>query len=198
MACLRKCRFQTPLWPVLWVLLLLGGCASTAVEPLQKRAAEAAQSPFAFNGRVAVKHAAERSSVSVRWTHRGVEDDILLLGPLGRTVARIRGDAQGVELQTSSGTSMAHNAEALTEQVLGWPLPMSGMRYWVLGLPAPEGLVNIERSANGQVGVIHQSGWEIRYSRYALESADSLPLRMTLQRNGMEIQLIIDEWEKQP
>lgn len=183
----------------LWLaLLLLSGCASNAVEPLQVRAALAAQSPFAFNGRVAAKYDGERSSVGVRWTHRGVEDDILLLAPLGRTVARIHSDATSVDLQTSTGYSIAHNAEALTEQVLGWPLPMSGMRYWVLGLPAPEGIVDIERAANGQLSVLRQHGWEIHYLRYALDTPDSLPLQLVLQRNNIEIKLLIDEWESQP
>jgi outer membrane lipoprotein LolB len=187
------------LWLQLWLaLLVLGGCASTPVAPLQKRAAEAAQSPFAFNGRVATRHEGERSSAGVRWTHRGGEDEILLLAPLGRTVARIHGDANGVELQTSNGYYTAHDAEALTEQVLGWHLPMAGMRYWVLGLPAPDTPADIERAANGQVSLMHQNGWEIRYLRYALETPDSLPLRLSLQRNGMEIQLFIDEWETQP
>lgn len=194
MAVLRK-SLGVQLW---LVLLLLGGCASTPVEPLQKRAAEAALLPFAFNGRVATKHEGERSSAGVRWTHRGAEDEILLLAPLGRTVARIQGDEHGVELQTPNGSYTAHDAEALTEQVLGWHLPMAGMRYWVLGLPAPDAPADIERAANGQVSVMHQNGWEIRYLRYALETQDSLPLRLSLQRNGMEIQLFIDEWEKQP
>lgn len=183
----------------LWlVLLVLAGCASTPVEPLQKRAAEAAQLPFTFNGRVSTKHEGKSSSAGVRWVHRGVEDEILLLAPLGRTVARIHGDASGVELQTPNGSYMAHDAEALTEQVLGWHLPMEGMRYWVLGLPAPDTPVDVERAANGQVSVLHQNGWEIRYLRYALETQDSLPLRLILQRHGMEIQLFIDEWERQP
>lgn len=187
------------LWVQLWLgLLLLGGCASTPVEPLQRRAAEAAQSPFAFNGRVATKHDGERSSAGVRWTHRGAEDEILLLAPLGRTVARIHGDANGVELRTPNGYYAAHDAEALTEEVLGWHLPMAGMRYWVLGLPEPGSPVDVELAPNGQVSVMHQNGWEIRYLRYALETPDSLPLRLSLQRHGMEIQLFIDEWEKQP
>lgn len=177
--------------------LLLGAC-TTSVPPLQTRSPQAEHAQFAFNGRVATRHEGERNSAGVRWTHRGAKDEILLLAPLGQVVARIHGDAHGVELEANGNYYSAHNAETLTEEVLGWHLPMAGMRYWVLALPAPDSTADIERAANGQVSVLRQDGWEIRYQRYALEAPDSLPLRMTLQRHGMEIQLIIDEWESQP
>jgi len=176
-------------------LLLLTGCASTSKVTLQSRPASPETSAYAFNGRVVTKHDGERSSAGVRWTHKGVEDEILLLAPLGQTVARIYSDAQGVLLETSGKKYFEQDAETLTERVLGWHLPLSGMRYWVLALPAAGGGADVERAENGQIKVLRQDGWEINYTRYAAESADSLPLRMTLQRNGMEMLLLIDEWE---
>ena len=65
----------------------------------------------------------------------------------------------------------------------------------MLALPANGTPAIIERSENGQVKVLRQDGWEINYTRYATEMPDSLPLRLTLQRDGMEMQLLIDEWE---
>ncbi len=178
-------------------LALLNGCASTPVETLQTRPEQAGQAPFAFNGRVATRHDGENSSAGVRWAHHGAEDEILLLAPLGQTVVRIKGDAQGVVLETSGKYYAAKDAETLTEQVLGWHLPMSGLRYWVLALPAVGSEAEIERGAHGQLKVLRQDGWEIRYQRYATEAPDSLPLRLSLQRDGMEIKLFIDEWEAQ-
>jgi len=45
--------------------------------------------------------------------------------------------------------------------------------------------------------VLRQQGWTIRYSRYAASGAEALPLRLNLQREGMEVRLLIDEWEAQ-
>jgi len=176
------------------LLLALSACATKAV-PLLHRPAQPELAAYAFNGRVAVKHNGERSSAGVRWTHRGVEDEILLLAPLGQTVARIFSDAQGVLLEASGKTYFEQDAETLTERALGWHLPLSGMRYWVLGLPAAGAEAGIERAENGQIKVLRQDGWEINYTRYAAETQDSLPLRMNLSRDGMEMQLLIDEWE---
>lgn len=175
------------------MLAVLGACAHKPVQTTRAALAEAA--PFAFNGRVATKHEGERSTAGVRWTHRGAEDEILLLAPLGQTVARIHGNGAGVSLEADGKYYAATDAEALTEQVLGWHLPMAGMRYWVLGLPAAGSTAEIEHDAQGRVSALRQDGWEIQYQKYAGEEANSLPLRMFLQRNGMEIRLVIDEWD---
>jgi len=177
------------------LLLVLGGCATAPGVPQLQRPAQPELAPFAFNGRVAVRHNGERTSAGVRWTHRGAEDEILLLAPLGQTVARIFSDAHGVLLETSGKKYFEQDAETLTERVLGWHLPLSGLRYWVLALPADGTEAVIERAENGQIKVLRQDGWEIHYTRYAAEMPDSLPLRLTLQRDGMEMQLLIDEWE---
>ncbi|HUX91237.1 MAG TPA: lipoprotein insertase outer membrane protein LolB [Gallionellaceae bacterium] len=177
------------------LLLSLVACATTPRTVVSQRPAQPELASYAFSGRVATRHNGERTSASVRWTHRGMEDEILLLAPLGQTMARIFSDAQGVLLEASGKKYFEQDAETLTERVLGWHLPLSGMRYWVLALPAAGTEAIIERSENGQVSMLRQDGWEIHYTRYAAETADSLPLRLTMQRDGMEMQLLIDEWE---
>lgn len=183
--------------PLLCVLsLLLPGCASTPTvrQPLT-RPAHAEQTPFVVAGRIAVKHEGKRSSATVRWTHGVEADEILLFAPLGKTVARITRDGQGFELDTADKHYVAQNAEDLTQQALGWRLPLAGLQYWVLAMPLPESVFDIEHGVNGQISLLRQDGWEIRYTRYAASAPDSLPLRLALQRDGLEIQLLIDEWE---
>lgn len=151
--------------------------------------------PFTLSGRIAVKHGDDRSLSGVRWIHRAEEDEILLLAPLGQTVARIRSNVQGAALDMPFKHYVAQDAEELTQQMLGWRLPLTGLRYWVLALPAPESAVDMEHDANGQVAVLSQDGWVIRYTRYAAQATDSLPLHLALQREGLEIKLLIDEWK---
>ncbi|HQS57876.1 MAG TPA: lipoprotein insertase outer membrane protein LolB [Gallionellaceae bacterium] len=179
----------------LLLTLLLAACSTLPEAPAQLRPVQSELVPFAFNGRVATRHNGERTSAGVRWTHRGVEDEILLLAPFGQTAARIFSNEQGVLLEASGKEYFEQDAETLTERVLGWHLPLSGMRYWVLALPAAGTAADIERSDNGQIKVLRQDGWEINYTRYATEMPDSLPLRMHMSRDGMEMQLLIDEWE---
>lgn len=166
-----------------------------SVPPTVVRPAQIEHAPFVMNGRIAVRHNGERTSANVRWTHTIKDDEILLFAPLGQTVARIYQNADGVVLDASGKHYTAHNTEALTQQVLGWPLPLNGLRYWVLALPAPDSEFALERNEHGQISQLQQTGWTIQYARYASTDKESFPLRMTLQRAELHIQLLVDEWE---
>ena len=180
----------------LLLLLILAGCASVPPPPQAVTRPEGAeQKSFVLNGRISIKHNSDRSSANIRWTHRADDDDILLMAPFGQTVARIHSDAREVVLDTADKHYTAQDTEKLTQQVLGWHLPLAGLRYWVLALPAPESRASIGHDENGQINVMRQDGWNIRYTRYAAQTPESLPLRISLQREGMELQLLIDEWE---
>ena len=186
-----------PVPVVIASILVLAGCATTSKTQPVARPAQIEHASFALNGRIAINHDGKRSSSGVRWTHHPTDDEILLLAPLGQTMARIHRSADEVVLDTSDKHYTAEDTEELTQRVLGWHLPLEGLQYWVLALPAPGSKASIERDANGQAGVMRQDGWEIRYTRYAAQAPDSLPLRMSLQREGMELQLLVDEWEIQ-
>ncbi|HLP98686.1 MAG TPA: lipoprotein insertase outer membrane protein LolB [Sideroxyarcus sp.] len=180
---------------LLALLLLLTGCATAPVEQQRPLLLDA---PFVFNGRVSIKQDKRHDNAGVRWVHSEEADEILLLAPLGKTVARIRRNEQHATLDDASGRRyVSTDMESLMQQVLGWQLPLSGLRYWVTALPAPDSESQVEREANGQVGLLRQDGWTISYSRYAGNAPDALPLRLKLQRDGVEVLLLVDEWEEQ-
>ncbi len=178
---------------LLW-LMLLGGCAlappAPAVRPAQPEAAS-----FALNGRIAVRHNGSRHSAGLRWTHDTQSDEVLLLAPLGQTAARVYRDASGATLEDGERHYQAADAESLMQQVLGWHLPLDGLHRWVLALPAADSQAQIERDAAGRIAVLRQDGWEVSYRRYAGDGADSLPARLQLSRDNLEVQLLIDEWD---
>lgn len=179
---------------LLW-LGLLGGCALMpgAPAPVQ-RPAQSESAPFALNGRVAIKHGGTHHSAGLRWVHQQASDELLLLGPLGQTGARVYRDVQGATLDDGSKHYQAADVESLMQDVLGWHLPLGGLHQWVLGRAA-EGEAQIERDEQGRISVLRQVGWEVRYLRYADDRADSLPTRLQLRSEELQVQLLIDEWE---
>jgi outer membrane lipoprotein LolB len=150
-----------------------------------------------MNGRISVKHNGSRDSAGLRWTHQALNDEILLLNPLGQTAARIYRDDEHATLDEGTKHYQDQDVESLMMQVLGWRLQLDGLHHWVLGMPSGSDAL-IERDELGRITVLHQEGWEVRYQRYADETADSLPSRLQLSRENLQLTLLIDEWEWNP
>jgi outer membrane lipoprotein LolB len=172
---------------------LLPPASAPAVRPAQPEI-----SPFALNGRVSINHRGERHSAGLRWKHLLQSDEILLFGPLGQTAARIYRDAGQATLEENGKHYQASDVETLMQQVLRWHLPLGGMHHWVLGMADANSPAKIERAANGQISVLNQYGWEVRYLHYADTKPDSLPARLQLNHEDLQVQLLIDEWEWNP
>lgn len=175
--------------------LLLSACAHSPapLQPLPSQAREVAA--FNLNGRIAVKHQAARHSGGVRWQHQKTRDELLLQGPLGITGARIVSDTQAASLEQGGKMYQASDVETLMQNVLGWSLPLPVLQHWLQGRADAASPAEIERDAQGRITRLQQAGWEVRYVRYADETEASLPSRITLKHEDLEVQLFIDEWE---
>lgn len=177
---------------VIWLSAcsLLPTRESDPVRPVQAESA-----PFVLQGRVAINYQGQRHSAGVRWDHRVSSDEILLLAPLGQTVARLHRDGQMATLDEGGKHHQAEDVQMLMRQVLGWHLPFVGLHHWLFGLPANGGEAQIERDALGRASVLRQDDWVVRYLSYSDEQANSLPKRVSLQNATLQVQLVIDEWQ---
>jgi outer membrane lipoprotein LolB len=182
---------------ILVLLLALSACASV---PHGQSAASLLQreiTPFNLNGRLSVRHLDQRYTGGLRWQHQMQRDELLLQGPLGITAARIVSDAHSATLEQSGKRYQADDVEILMQQVLGWGLPLPVLHHWLLGSADAASPAEIERDEQGRIAVLRQAGWEVRYLRYADDRSDSLPARIALSRENLQVQLLIDEWEWQ-
>jgi outer membrane lipoprotein LolB len=198
----------------LWAAAFLSGCTAltsrengvrtVVTEPGAATIAKAGD--FGLVGRVSVKEGAEGFSGGVQWQHSEDGDEILLLSPLGQTVAQIERTSGGVYLTTSEQESYyADDVEGLTERVLGWRLPLAGLQYWVQSINSPATSSAIDFDMAGRVVAIRQDGWEISYSGYpsvkpvhtsaqVARAQAARPKLLSLRRNGLRIKLVIDDW----
>jgi outer membrane lipoprotein LolB len=179
----RPCRFA-----VACLLVLLQACSSVGPLAPAKPVAET----FVLGGRVSVRAGEETFSGSMAWAATGMGDDVLLSDPLGQGVASLSRSAAGVVL-TPAGREPVHaqSAEELTEKVLGFRLPLAGLRYWVQGHPDPGRPFATRRDDGGGVGQLRQDGWVIDYLQYR----DQRPRKIHVSREELEIRLVIDEWQ---
>ncbi len=153
----------------------------------------------AFNllGRISIQDKNQSFSGSFRWQHLAISDEILLFTPLGQAVAEITNDQNGVRLITSKLEAFyANDVESLTEEVLGWRLPLSGLKYWIQGTHSPTTEAEKDLNNRDQVIAIRQDGWKIVYNHYTPAQLNQSPRPRVLELAyaNLRIKLVIDNW----
>lgn len=173
----------------LFTTALIAACASTAPPP--PRAGE-----FAVVGRVAVRYGDEAASGRVAWRHSATEDDLVLSSPLGQGIAEITRHEGVYTLMSANRERLtATDPERLTEQALGYALPLAGLPDWLRGRPQP-GVAAETRYEGGRLVEVRQQWWTIEYLAY--DDEGHLPRRMRLTRGALDIRLAIEEWQVAP
>lgn len=187
------------LFPVLLLVLYLAGCATVPVD-----AGKGAVLPgpgiddypvWQFRGRVSLMQGEQGWHASLNWSETSGRYRLNLAGPMGQAALQLDGDSDGVRLRTASGEELvAGDADTLVESATGWQLPVSGIRYWVRGVPAPDASAQVFSDADGRLARLLQSGWDIRYSRFRHVEGRDWPTRMQLAAGDISVRLVIDEW----
>lgn len=215
-------RFSFPWWSLfLCAPPLLSGCSPLApshkdtvvktilIEPVGDTA-HLGSPNFLLAGRVSVTGGKESFSSGIRWRHSEAGDEIILLSPLGQTLAQIQLGQDGAYLTTSEQQGYyAPDVESLTEQVLGWHLPVAGLQYWVRGISSPVTPAEVDVDESGRIVAIRQDGWTIDYLGYfpprvssavpldmeeLLPPPTAQPRLLRLKRDALQIKLVIDAW----
>lgn len=170
---------------LLSVLLLLGACAQ-----LETRIP--ADVEFDLSGRLAVRYGDEAFSGNLAWRHAASGDELLITSSLGAGVARLVRTGGRIVLTTAEPREYrGTDAEALTEEVLGFRLPVAGLTDWVRGKPSEGPEATAKHDAEGQLRLLRQAGWTIEY----LEYEGKRPSRMRLTYPGIELRLAISQWK---
>ncbi len=151
--------------------------------------------PFTAAGRLSARHGRDAVAVHFVWTHRPPRDELAVTSPLGQTVAELSGDASvpRVEARSADGRrAEASDWTTLTEQALGFPLPVSGLAAWIRGSPHPGTRHTLEADPAGRASVLRQDGWEIAYD-YP-DAGARVPQRLRISYPEVEIRVVVDRW----
>lgn len=174
---------------------------------------------FQLKGRVAVATGKDGFNAALRWTQAGARSQVSLQGPLGVGGVQITADGDTLNVVTSRGDHLDSDAaRAELGDRLGFDPPLGSLRYWILGVPDPA--MPSKETVDPQqqrLQSLQQDGWQIDYGGYmptgigptGMGSAAngptgngapgngagaSLPAKMTVQRSGVRVRLIVDGW----
>jgi len=189
--------------------LLLAGCLN-AVKP-EPAAASVGNSPpaqqnwqtrrnalqqvrgFTLQGRLAESGLVSFGG-SLSWIQSGASFQARFYGPLGVGAVAIGGTPGAIQIQDKNGVYQTRDPEAFMQQQFGWSMPIEGLRYWVLGLPAPGGEAALKLDDAGHILSMKQGGWELQYTEYQNVAGMDLPKKFAISDPKRGFRVFIDLW----
>jgi outer membrane lipoprotein LolB len=143
----------------------VAGCATTG--PRSTAVVAPYSDNIELNGRININYShdgkKESSTVNYDWQQDKDNTSITLISPTGQTVAVIKVTPRSATL-TESGKppQVAPDVNTLTRQILGWTLPVAGLREWLQGHATDSnGQPFVASPANDTV--ITRDGWKLAY-----------------------------------
>src|SRR5450432_4257366 len=185
----------------LLVLLALAGChtlppATQVSAPWDvRRPGLQALQHFAVKGRVAVATGTTGFNANLRWTQDVQNAHLTLEGPLGVGGVQVNSSGDALEVVNSHGEHIGNDqARAELRARLGFDVPLASLRYWILGVPAPnsqaeESLDQAQQRLDG----LTQDGWHVAYAAYVEVHGQALPARLTLEHEAVRVRLVVDD-----
>lgn len=198
---------------IVCISLWLSACATTPTEPLPEGLTEQPPANWAdrqsalnafqhwqLQGKLAVRQPSDSGTANInRWVqdneHYQLSLSSAFLG-LGRT--ELEGVPGFLELTLPDGeTYRSNDPNALVEAATGWQLPIDSLTWWIKGLPDPASDFRLLFNEAGDLAVIRQQGWEIRYERWQsfIHEQPSLPARITALKEDKRVRVVVTDWQ---
>lgn len=187
---------------VLSMALVLAGCATplSMDEPVnprweQRRQVLADIEQWAFVGNVSVRDREESHSSRIRWQQDGERYRINLWGAFNVGATEINGRPGFLRIeQRGEDPVVTESPGEMIQRQIGYDLPVEQLDHWIKGIPIPETPAEPEFGENDQLVRLRQSGWRIEYMAYSNYGPETLPTRIRLRREPLQLDLLRLDW----
>lgn len=149
-----------------------------------------------MNSRIFIQTKDDGFSSTIRWIQQGESYQLRFSAPFNQGIYHLTGSPDKVSILMPDNTEQtAEDPETLMKKALGFRLPVSGLSYWLRGLPYPDDpdrkiiLDNSERLAE-----LKQAGWKIKISRYIHTEGFYLPTNLTMENKHLKLKMAVGEW----
>ena len=157
-----------------------------------------------IHARAAIFVEQEVYQVGINWQRELDLFVIVIEAPFGQGVFRIESNQSG-DGRPSIKLSLPdeqvfydESAEALLVKFFGWPIPVSGLKSWIKGLPLRDTEYDFDLQADGRLKSLRQDGWLINYLEYFTgdHMSKGLPRKMYLKHANLALKIVIDRWQQ--
>ncbi|MGJ7915932.1 lipoprotein insertase outer membrane protein LolB [Massilia sp. LXY-6] len=170
-------------------ILSLAGCATpTSTANLSTATLGAYRDTIDLTGRLSVDYQRKgepgRGAVTYTWAQHPGRIDVSLSGPVS-TLAEITVTPDSATLkQANRAPRTARDIDTLTQQELGWSLPIGGLRDWLQGYATDaQGKRFAASPANSEV--FTNDGWRLRFAEWQAGPGNTvMPKRIRAGRSA--------------
>ena len=169
------------LFPLTALCLALSACTTlpfTSGQPPSSQTVAPYRDQIELAGRLNVVYQKndkpESATVNFTWQQTAQRTDVTLFSPVGSTLATIAVTPQEAVLtQSGKPPRSAPDVDTLSARLLGWSLPVSGLRDWLQGHAlAQDGQRFVASPQNDHVTT--SDGWRLRYVSWQ-DGSDTAP-----------------------
>lgn len=188
-------------WMVLIGAGLVASCSAIRLQPqpagtwAERLVVLQRSAQWEMQGRAAVAIGTHGWQASVDWRQRGAETVVHLSGPLGVGASVLRLGPDG--LSVNDGPPNRDAVEEMQKRI-GFDLPVSNLRYWLLGVPDPGLVYTLRLNDQNRAAQLTQGGWTVDFPRYRQSAVDELPAALVLSRSPVRVRIVIDQWSGVP
>jgi len=200
-----------------WLVLLslqFVGCAVTKDFPVtdqsnklwqQRKNIMAAVESWDIRARAVFFDREEVYNLDIHWFQNKNDFEITLQAPFGQGTVKLESiEDRVIQKQvrlTMPDQKIYHrvSAEQLLRDILGWSIPVNGLKFWIRGIPHQQSSFEPEINFSGQLKTLNQDGWWINYLEYEQSNLASLPnykipSQIYLKNSEYALKLVIDQW----
>lgn len=154
-----------------------------------------------LHAKTAIKSDELNEQATIIWqTSQDGSQHIRLHGPLGSNAVELAFDQHHAVLtDNKSRRYQRASASELLVEIIGWPLPIDALQYWLLGQALPGQSCQFKADNDGQMQLLLQNDWQVEYQDYRPYAAQVLPRKITassiVDNKEVVVKLIVREWQ---
>lgn len=176
---------------------LVVGCAT--LKPVSKPVV-VADSPgsikaWSMDGRIGVQASERAWQANLYWEHDPAQDRLRISGPLSQGLVSIVVQKDLIFVNEGNGvTSLSRDPDSMLRQRLGFSVPLSSLRYWIMGIPDP-GSPSNRAHTDDRGDDFEQADWLVSTDEMVKVAGWMLPRKLRVQGAGVKLKILADSWE---
>ena len=137
------------------------------------------------------------STLLINWLHNINYQTLNITSTFGHNLAALSqySNSATIFIESENQNFTGESIDDILDVNFNVQLPTQLIRYWMLGIPAPNLEHKLQTNADHTIQAIEQSGWHLEYSNYRLFGEYFLPKKIKAKNSDYNITIITRDFK---